>query len=766
MYEKEENLRITLNSIGDAVISTDSESHIVHMNPVASRLTGWSESEARGKSLETVFRIINEYTKEMVQSPAKKVMAEGVIVGLANHTLLISKNGEEIPIADSGAPIKNREGDVSGVVLVFRDQSEERAVQKSLVESEERFRKTIINAPFPIMVHNEEGEVVFINDVWTEITGYTREEIPTLANWSEKAFGVQKNSGVKEFAGWYDLDKRVDKGEYRVKTKAGEIRVWLFSAAPVENTARGKRQVISMAIDITERKRAEQELKRLAEAVQQASEAIVITSTDGTMIYANPAFTRITGYQPEEIIGQTPRLLKSGQQEASFYRKLWETILAGNRWLGRIVNKRKDGSFYTAECSISPVNDLQGHIVNFVWMSRDITKDLEAEKKLAHSQRIEAIGALAGGIAHDFNNLLFPIIGLSEMLLEDMTPEMPNRENVKEMHKAAKRAGDLVKQILSFSRQSEHRKIPVRIQQVLKEVLKLSRSTIPSNIEIQSDIQTECGRVMADPTQLHQIAMNLITNAYHAVEDTGGKISISLKETEFASDDSAPQSLESGKYAMLTVSDTGAGIDPTVMNRIFEPYFTTKAQGKGTGLGLSVVYGILKEHGGDIRVDSEAGKGATFSVYLPVMERTDESATPEVAVVYETGNERVLLVDDEGAIARLETQMLERLGYRVIARTGSIDALEAFRENPSAFDLVLTDMSMPNMTGTQLARNLLSIRADIPIIICTGFSEKTSEEKAKANGIRGFLMKPVVKSDLAKMVRKVLDEAQSSPRRL
>jgi PAS domain S-box-containing protein len=761
LFEKEENLRITLNSIGDAVIATDLYSNVVHLNPAASRLTGWHEGDAVGKPLAMVFRIINEYTEEMVENPATKVLKEGAVVGLANHTLLISKKGEKIPIADSGAPIKTKTGEVSGVVLVFRDQTEERAARKSLEESEERFRRTIMNAPFPIMVHSEEGEVVAINDVWTEITGYTKAVIPTIAAWSEKAYGAQKNSVIQSIARLYDLDKRVDEGEYRIRTQTGETRTWLFSSAPAGRNETGKRLVISMAMDITERTQAVQELKKLAEAVHQTSEAIVITSPDGTISYANPAFTRITGYPAEEIIGQTPRILKSGRHTQAFYRTLWDTILSGNRWSGRIVNKRKDGSVYTAECSISPVTDQQGRIVNFVWMTRDITKDLEAEKNLAHSQRIEAIGALAGGIAHDFNNLLYPIIGMSEMLLEDLPPETPHHENVKEIHNAAKRAGYLVKQILSFSRQSDQRKLPVPMQQILKEVLKLSRATIPSNIEIHSDIQNDCGLVMADPTQLHQIAMNLITNAYHAVEEAGGEISVRLTEMQLTKDDLAPRALESGKYAKLTVSDTGHGIDPSVMDKIFDPYFTTKAQGKGTGLGLSVVYGILKAHGGDIRVYSEVGKGAVFSVYLPIINRTGDVTTPQAEAIYETGTENVLLVDDEAVIARLETQMLNRLGYRVTARTSSIDALAAFKANPAGFDLVLTDMTMPNMTGIELAEKILSIRRNIPIVICTGFSEKTDAQKAKANGIRGFLMKPVVKSDMARMVRRVLDEAKA-----
>jgi len=287
----------------------------------------------------------------------------------------------------------------------------------------------------------------------------------------------------------------------------------------------------------------------------------------------------------------------------------------------------------------------------------------------------------------------------------------------------------------------------------------LARSTIPSNIEISQYLQTDFDEVLADPSQLHQIAMNLITNAYHAVEETGGRISIRLKESFLTRHDLEGTSLEPGRYAVISVSDTGVGIDSAVIGRIFEPYFTTKERGKGTGLGLSVVYGIVKKKGGDVRVHSESGKGAVFRVYLPIPSRPSRAATTAEPDACETGKERILVVDDEQAIARLERQMLQRLGYHVVDTTGSAEALETFRADPDAFDLVITDMTMPNMTGDQLARQLLSIRSGIPIIICTGFSEKLTEESAKALGIKGFLMKPVVRKDLARMVRKVLDES-------
>jgi len=410
--------------------------------------------------------------------------------------------------------------------------------------------------------------------------------------------------------------------------------------------------------------------------------------------------------------------------------------------------------------SYAPIFHSNGSISKLS-LYRDITEIKKLENRIQQAQKMESIGNLAGGIAHDFNNILTPIIGMSELLLDDLPQNSPERENAEEILKAGKRGSDLVKQILAFSRKSEHRMIPTRVQNILKEVLKLSRSTIPSYIELNQDIQSDCGLILADPTQIHQVAMNIITNAYHAVEENGGQIHVRLKEVNLDTSDR----LDPGKYAMLSISDTGHGMPANLVNKIFDPYFTTKEQGKGTGLGLSVVHGIVKEHKGDVIVYSEVGKGSTFNVYLPLLEKpkTDDPIHTDEEI--RLGTERILLVDDEASIARLEKLMLERVGYIVTMRTSSPDALEAFKVNPSNFDLVISDMTMPNMTGIQLARELKKIRLDIPIIICTGFSERLNEEKAETIGIEGFIMKPVIKSDLSKIVRKVLDKSKAKTKR-
>ncbi len=329
----------------------------------------------------------------------------------------------------------------------------------------------------------------------------------------------------------------------------------------------------------------------------------------------------------------------------------------------------------------------------FVIVVRDITKRKQIEEQLMKAQKLEALGVLAGGIAHDFNGILFPIMGLSELLLEDLPPDSPEYQNVQGIFKAGERASNLVKQILTFSRQAEQEKTPFRIQQILKEVIKLTRSTIPANINIAQDIQKDCGLILADPAQIHQIAMNLIINAYHAVEPQSGRIIVRLKEVEIEFEQLPEIGLLPGRYALLSVSDTGTGIEPAIMHKIFEPYFTTKEQGKGTGLGLSLVYGIVKEHLGDIKVTSEPGEGTTFNIYLPIMAQAKEKQVRKKKDELYGGHERILLVDYEKAIAQMKTQMLERLGYKVTMQSDSLKALEMFKTMPDQFDLVISDMA-------------------------------------------------------------------------
>ena len=386
-------------------------------------------------------------------------------------------------------------------------------------------------------------------------------------------------------------------------------------------------------------------------------------------------------------------------------------------------------------------------------------KNLEIQ--LAQTQKMEAIGALAGGIAHDFNNILMPLLGYVELALEALPSDCSATSYIKKVYQSGIRARDLVKQILTFSRQEKQVLKPIKIQLVIKEALKLLRATIPSTIEIKQNIFADCGLVMADPTQIHQIIMNLCTNAYHSMRESGGTMTVTLDQVEVKFN--APENkmnLRPGHYGRVKIIDTGCGMDVSTKERIFEPYFTNKKKGEGTGLGLAIVHGIIKSYDGGISVSSEIGHGTTISVYLPIIAETEiEIQTYDDALVPK-GTERILLVDDEEPIIKMVKLMLDKLGYEIIALTNSIDALETFRRKPDHFDVVITDMTMPYLTGDRLSMELKKIRQDIPIIICSGFSEIMNEEKAAKVGAMGFLTKPVLMKDLSKKIREVLERKE------
>jgi signal transduction histidine kinase/ActR/RegA family two-component response regulator len=388
------------------------------------------------------------------------------------------------------------------------------------------------------------------------------------------------------------------------------------------------------------------------------------------------------------------------------------------------------------------------------------TKELaKYERQLQQVLKIQAIGTLAGGIAHDFNNILFPIVGYTELTMDEVSEDSVAHKNLEEILKAAHRAKNLVQQILTFSRQSDQERKPIKVQNIITETLRLLRASIPASIEIIHKIQDDCGHIMGDPTQIHQVIMNLCTNAYQAMQDKGGKLEVILTEIDVGYEEMIDKvGMQPGKHLRLLVKDEGCGMEASVLDRIFEPYYTTKEQGKGTGLGLSVIHGIVKNHRGDITVKSTPGKGTIFQVYLPLIEDVDPDVEFESTDGAIKGEERILLVDDEEQIVAMEQQMLENLGYRVTARTDSAEALKVFAEHPQNFDLVITDMTMPHMTGDQLAQKMLDIEPNIPVILCTGFNQGITEEKALAMGIQKFVMKPVVKKELATTIRTVLDQ--------
>ena len=545
--------------------------------------------------------------------------------------------------------------------------------------------------------------------------------------------------------------------EYRLRHEDGSYR-WILSQGSVLSDENGNpSRVLGARIDVTDKKLSQEMQERLVIAIESAAESVVITDSDGRITYVNPAFEEVTGYSRDEVMGQNPRILQSGEHDQLFYRNVWETISSDKIWKGLFKNKRKDGSTILHQSTIAPVKDSNGAIVAYVSVKRDITQERLLQDQLIQSQKMEAIGTLAGGIAHDFNNILYTISGSAELALSHSTPDSALANNLNRILKSAERASDMVKQILTFSRQSDGEKQHFNPSHIIAEGLKLLRGAIPTNINIHSQLQPNLPNIQGDPTQVYQILMNLCTNAAHAMKQNGGNLTVELCEKN-----PAPELLESGDdskdrdYVCLTVSDDGEGIPRGIINRIFEPYFTTKEVGEGTGLGLSVLHGIIQSFGGAVTVWSEPGKGSRFDVYFPVTVREEATDTTNQEDFLAPVRGKVLWVDDEKMLLDMVSQTLDYLGFEVVACLCPKKAIEIFSVNPESYDVVVTDLTMPEMSGFELARKITDIRPGTPLIICTGHGASVLDPEMDDSGVCAVLQKPVKRGELAIAIQKAL----------
>jgi PAS domain S-box-containing protein len=988
--ETQEQFRTTLYSIGDAVITTDTGGLVKQMNPVAEKLTGWLEATAQGRPIHEVFRIVHEDSRAPVENPVERVLREGLVVGLANHTLLIAEDGTEHPIADSGAPIRDDDGIVTGVVLVFRDQTEERAVQRELHDSLERRQALLAAIPDIIMEVDADKVYRWANQAGIEFFG-------------EDVVGKQ---AADFFVGQQETDATVQPlfngGEDSIyleswqRRKDGQKRLLAWWCRVLKDDRGSVTGALSSARDITEQRRAEEAIRdneerlrslvsilqsraeSIAEFLDYAlEEAIRLTRSKLGYIYhyhedrrefvlstwSRMVMQECTIAEPQSIYQldktgiwgeavrqrrpivvndfEAPHPLKKGYPEghAHLHRFMTVPILDGERIVGVVGMANKETDYDDQDVlqltllmeavwkvasqrrsqerilhlnrvlrAIRDVNELivreriparmieqacelmvksrgyhsavivltdragaplshsefgigeafdpmaealragrlpaccvaardvngphliadrvgtcmscplgtsyqaldamcirlfhAGRLYGYMMVSlalglakdeeeqglfAEVASDLAfalhaaelqneaieaerrqrlAEEQLRQAQKMEALGTLSGGIAHDFNNILGIISGYAEMTQMEVPRGNPLFENLQEIVKAAGRARDLVRQILAFSRQVELERQPVPIGLLVKEAMKMLRASIPSTIDIRTQVSGE-GVVQSDPGQIHQVLMNLCTNAAHAMKEKGGILEVSVRDVDLASESILIQSgLKPGPYVELVVKDTGHGIDPAIMDRIFDPFFTTKEVNQGTGLGLSVVHGIVKAQGGAVEVSSDLRQGTSFRVLLPSMSIPLEEG-PVEAVALPVGAEHILLVDDEPSLAMVGKLTLERLGYRVAYQTGSLEAIKAFRsmQGIDPFHLLITDMTMPQMTGLELATVLRRLQPDLPVVVCTGFSELLDAEKAKTAGLNGYLMKPVLLDELAHLVRKVLDETSKGRQR-
>ena len=641
-------------------------------------------------------------------------------------------------------------------------------LEQKLKKSEERYQSVsglTSDISYAYRVEPDGGLIIeWVTGALKRLTGFTREEVQSRGGWESLIYPEDMSIPLRQLKSLFSNQSKTV--EYRITDKNGDIRWMRDFAKPIWDEKENRlKQIYGAVQEFTEQKEIETALRTSHERF-----VTVLDSIDATIYVAD--------METYEILFVNKHMIES------FGRNMtgeicWDGFRGESGPCPHCTNNRLiDG---TGEPTGVYVWQGKNPITNkwyinydraIKWMddrlvrlqiASDITdlKSLEEEKtqfeeKLRQAQKMEAIGTLAGGIAHDFNNILSAIIGYTELALLDAEIQSALYHDLQGVLQAGSRAKDLVKQILTFSRQVLRECKPIQIKPITKEVLKFLRASLPTTIEIQQDIQSDA-LIMADPTQIHQVVMNLCTNAEHAMRAKGGVLGVKLTEVKLRRDflDDHPE-LKPGNYLELTVSDTGHGISAHILNRIFDPFFTTKKTGEGTGMGLSVVHGIVRSCGGTIAATSEPDKGSTFRAYFPVIDRQIEPATAAEEPI-PSGNERILFVDDEPALTNIGKQTLESLGYDVQTRTSSIEALELFKAQQDRFHLVITDMTMPNMTGEELAQELMHIKPSIPIILCTGFSAKIDDRKASAMGIRAFVLKPMVLREIATTIRKVLD---------
>lgn len=676
-------------------------------------------------------------------------------------------------------------------------ETEERLVsaEKALQQSEERFQLAMDATQDGLWDWDVETNSVYLSQNWhspnwSALLGYTSDEfLLNFERWNDFIHPDDKASVDSAYSNCLKNHNDDFEVEYRMRIEKGDW-IWILGRGKVVSRDRNGHamRMVGTQTDITRLKQSEAEL-----TTQAATLNLIFNSTPNILILVdkqlkiekiNHSGIVFSGRKEEELIGRL-----TGDVINCFHSYRGKGCGRNAECALCPIRARVNATFETGfpyhedECGkfflidnkktlqtllVSTVLVTVGKsdkvlvtVINVSALKQAETECSELEKQLHQSHKMQAIGTLAGGIAHDFNNILTAILGYTQMAIYSNKQDSICNEELAEVLKAGNRAKDLVQQILAFSHESDTKCIPLQPEKIVKEVVKMLRPSLPSTIVINQDCQPT-GSILANPTQLHQVIMNICTNAYHAMEKIGGQLDITLKETNLSKEDAiCRNNIDAGFFAQISIRDTGYGMDKETIDQIFDPYFTTKKIGKGTGMGLSIAHGIVASYGGVISLISEPGKGATFTIYLPIINQEPLPAAYEIEETL-TGKEKILIVDDEKMIVEMNKKMLEKLGYQVTTCTSSIGGLEIFQNQPNQFDLVITDQTMPSMTGADLARNILQIRHDIPIILCTGHSTIVTEESAKSIGIKEFIMKPMGRNVLAQSVRKVLGEEFAS----
>jgi PAS domain S-box-containing protein len=797
LSESEQLFKGVFQQSSEGIEIVDSEGCIIEWNTAMEELSGIPRSECLGKIFWEVEKKISS-TAKAVQADIEK-RGRGFLDALNNSNdyenpntweyTWITKDGQQKFIHITTFQINTKRGRM--LVFLFNDISASKRSQlltttileitkavNSTPNLNELFRSIhqslakLINVDnFYIAFYNAEKRIITLPYYIDELDN---DASPINADNRNSLTAQVITAGEPMLLNQHEIEERSNRGEsigIRAKVWVGvplKIDHVVIGAVAVQSyqnphqyTLNDMKLLESVSEQIAiaiQKKQVEEDINVLAQGIEQSAEGVVIMNTKGQIQYLNSSYEKMSGYNRDELIGKSitdvPTVLKPGDKEGS----LWDTVLHGEIWKGKISNIHKEGKIYTMDVIVSPIMDTEGKVISLVAGCHDITQDLEREQRMRQMQKLESLGTFASGIAHDFNNILSAIIGYTELALEDVPEKSLPASNLNEVLHSANRAKEVIHQIMGYSRKEDSKAFATSLQANVREAVKLLKAIIPKNISIRETYSNCEDQIMAVPGQINQIIMNLGTNAAHSMKNKSGSINVEVQAWDLGAGDSAayPELASPHCYALI-FTDTGHGIPASVVEKIFDPYFTTKPPSEGNGLGLSNVNNIMRSHSGSVHVDSVEGKGTTFTLLFP---RLEENIISEITIAQDQevrGAERVLFIDDEAYLVNIAEQYLARQGYAVNGYTDSVEAWEDFAKRPTAYDLIISDTSMPGMTGIELSRKALSLRPDIRIVLVTGFSNIITAEQAKEIGITDFLLKPYKNKELAEMIRKTLD---------
>lgn len=752
LRDSEQKFRSLVEGAPNAIF-VQTHNRFRYLNPAACKLLGATDSDQLlGQSvLDRVHATYRDLVRENIQTSClkKKEVAEHEVVW-------VRLDGSEVPVEVSAVPTTYEQS--AGCLVFARDITARKRTEAQLEESRKTCQDLIENLNEVVFVVSLDGTVEFLSPIIREIVGYEAHEL--LGVHFTRDIHPEDRKQVEALLAEALATTKNMVHEFRMFDRQKKIH-WVRASAHVRLSTGQPVGVQGVLMDITQQKQGEAERDRLLAAIEQSGEAILISDNDGTIEYINQAFETVTGYPKQQVVGSSARMLMSDQQDQAFYQQMVRDVVGGATWQGRVVNQRVDGSLYTADVAVSPVRDADGKITNFVGVARDVTEHIERAAQLESAKRLDSIGRLAGGVAHDFNNLLSVILGFAGMAIDRVDEDNPMYDHLNQIRYAAERAADLTRQLLAFGRKQVLQPIPFDLNTVIGGMEVMLRQVAGENVELVLRLDASHGNVVADPGQIEQVIVNLVANARDAMP-SGGTLIVETKIVDIQDEQLAGDlQVDRGHYVQLAIRDSGIGMEKATLARIFEPFFTTKPDGKGTGLGLPTAFGVVKQSGGSIRVCTKKGQGTTFKVYLPCA--LNPVATEQETRVRETiqgAGQQILVVEDESALRDLLGSMLTIYGYQVTLAANGQQALRLVQEQKLRFDLLLTDVVMPGISGRVLADRLLEGQPGLKVLFMSGYADDAIMHHGVLDSDAPFIQKPFDRDNLLGKIGELLAEQQ------